>query len=508
MRLGARELKFPLYPHLSHSKSQLKMAYSDLREFIAALEKHNFLKRIESEVDTYLEITEIADRIVKNNGPALLFEKPRNFNIPVLINVFGSLERICLALEIENLDSIGEELENLLRMPESTNWLGKFRMIPRLRKLGNFIPREVKTAPCKEIVIKEKPSIRDLPILHCWPQDGGRFITLPCVFTRDPETGVTNCGIYRMQVFDENTTGMHWHIHKHGALHFRKAKRKGKSLEVAVALGCEPSILFSASSPLPGGIDEMSFAGFLRKKPVELIRCETVDIKVPASAEIILEGYVNPDETRMEGPFGDHTGFYSLSAEYPVFHIGCITMRKNPVYLATIVGKPPMEDYFIGKAIERIFLPLIKKQLPEVVDIDFPMEGVFHNLVIVSIDKRFPGHARKVMNAFWGWEQMSFTKMIIVVDGDTNVHDIKEVLWKMGNNIDPHRDIVFCEGPVDALDHASRLPHYGSKMGIDATRKWKEEGFVRPWPDEIKMVDDIIRLVNSRWKEYGFKDIS
>ncbi len=354
------------------------------------------------------------------------------------------------------------------------------------------------------MIIKDNPSLDIFPILKTWPLDGGRFITLPMVFTKDPETGVRNCGMYRMQVYDERTTGMHWHMHKDGARHYRKAEAMGRRLEVAVCIGSDPATMYSATAPLPEGIDEMLFAGFLRQEPVELVRCETVDLEVPANAEIVLEGYCEPYERRIEGPFGDHTGYYSLQDEFPVFHITCITHRRDAIYPATIVGKPPMEDCFIAKATERIFLPLIKKQLPEIVDMNLPIEGVFHNIAIVSIDKRYPGHARKVMYALWGMGQMSFTKIIIVMDKDVNVQDLSEVLWRIGNNVDPKRDVVIVEGPLDVLEHASQIPAYGGKLGIDATKKWPSEGFTRPWPPDIKMSEEIVRLVTERWKEYGF----
>jgi 4-hydroxy-3-polyprenylbenzoate decarboxylase len=480
------------------------MAYKDLREFIKVLEKRGLLKRINIEVDPVLEISEINDRIVKKGGPALFFEKPKGSLFPCVVNLFGSYERMNLALEVNNLDEIGFRMIDFLEPEIPTNLIEKLKALPKLKRLADFLPKYVDTGPCKEVIIKDKPSLEIFPILKTWPGDGGKFITLPMVFTKDPETGTRNCGMYRMQVYDEKTTGMHWHIHKDGARHYRKSQKYNKRLEVAVAIGSDPAVMYSATAPLPEGIDEMLFAGFLRKSPVELVKCETVNLEVPANSEIVLEGYCNPFEKRIEGPFGDHTGYYSLRDEFPVFHITCITHRKDAIYPATIVGKPPMEDCYIAKATERIFLPLIKKQLPEIVDINLPLEGVFHNIAIVSIDKQYAGHARRIMYALWGMGQLSFTKIIVVVDKWVNVHDPSEVVWRIGNNVDPKRDIVILEGPLDVLEHASDIPAYGGKMGIDATKKWKSEGFLREWPDEIKMSDDIKRLVDERWKEYGF----
>jgi 4-hydroxy-3-polyprenylbenzoate decarboxylase len=339
--------------------------------------------------------------------------------------------------------------------------------------------------------------------MQCWPGDGGRFITLPLVVTKHPVTGSRNVGMYRMQVFDAAATGMHWHVHKGGAQHYRVAEEMGQKLEVAVALGPDPPVTYAATAPLPDDVDEFMFAGFLRKRPVELVKCKTVDLEVPANAQIVLEGHVLPGERRREGPFGDHTGFYSEADEYPVFHITCVTRRRDPIYPSTIVGIPPMEDAYLAKATERIFLPLLQRQLPEIVDISLPVEGVFHNLAIVSIEKRYPGHARKVMHALWGLGQMMFTKVMVVVDAEVNVQDPKEVVWVVGNNIDPRRDVVFADGPADVLDHATPIPCFGSKMGIDATRKRPEEGFARPWPEPIRMSQEVKARVDALWQELG-----
>ncbi|MFH1774730.1 MAG: menaquinone biosynthesis decarboxylase [Methanobacteriota archaeon] len=481
------------------------MAYLDLRDFIEVLEKKKLLRRIKTEVSPELEITQILDRTSKSNSLVLLFENVKGYDIPVAANLFGSMDRMKLALETENFESIGKSLVELLKPDIPPSLLGKIKSAAKLKEVFSFPPKIVRDAPCKEVVLKgEEVDLNKFPILKCWPNDAGKFITLPLVFTKDPETGERNCGMYRMQVYDKAATGMHWHVHKHGAAHYRRAEERNEPLEVAVALGGDPATIFSATAPLPEGFDEMLFAGFLRKKPVGLVKCETVDLEVPANAEIILEGYVNPKERRIEGPFGDHTGYYSLADLYPVFHVACITHRKNPIYPATVVGKPPMEDSHIGKAIERIFLPLIKMQLPEIVDINLPIEGVFHNLAIVSIKKQYPGHAKKVMFALWGTGQMMFTKTIIVVDENVNVQNLGEVLWAVSNRIDPKRDITIIEGaPADSLDHATPLPNLGSKMGIDATKKWREEGFEREWPDEIEMSEEVKEKVEKMWKELG-----
>lgn len=482
------------------------MAYRDLREFIKVLENRDLLHRIQAEVDPILEITEITDRISKQEGPALLFEKVRGSKYPVLINAFGSESRMALALGVSNLNEIAVRIEQLLQMQElpGTLW-EKIRMLPRLAELGSWTPKPVHSAPCQEIVHQDDASLDDFPILQCWPEDGGRYLTLPITFTKDPETGQRNTGMYRLQVFDSRTTGMHWHMHKNGAENYNKHRALGRRMEAAVALGGDPAITYAATAPLPHGFDEMLFAGFLRQQPVEMVKCLTVDLEVPAHAEIILEGYVDLDEKRMEGPFGDHTGYYSLADWYPVFHIQCITHRRDAIYPATVVGKPPMEDCFMAKATERIFLPIIKFTLPEVVDYNLPLEGVFHNCAVIAIDKQYPGHAKKVMCAVWGMGQMMFTKMVIVVDSHVNVHDMAEVWWRVYNNVDPKRDFMFVDGPLEVLDHASVYPAYGSKVGIDATKKGPGEGHFRAWPDEITMSKEIKEKVAGRWPEYGFE---
>jgi len=534
------------------------MAYNDLREWIAALDKAGELKKIGVEVDPILEVTEITDRVSKgrtakaaaegsrarqlsSGGPALLFENLKGHpGAKLLINQFGSERRMKMGLGVDSLDEIAQRIHQFLDVKSPEGLLDKIKMLPMLADMGKFFPKTVSTGPCKEVIKKSGFSLLDLPVLKCWPQDGGRFITLPCVITRDPRTGKRNVGMYRMQVYDATTAGMHWQRQKVAAEHYRDAIRaaaasstagdgggtpsavdlmarsgggaidaldkkvKGQ-LEVAVAIGTEPALTFAAIVPAPPEVEEFLIAGFLRGKPVELVKCESVDLEVPASAEIVLEGYVNLDELRTEGPFGDHTGFYSLEDEYPVFHVTCITHRKDPIYATTIVGKPPMEDACMGKAVERIFLPLMKVTLPEIVDVNLPVEAVFHNLMIVSIRKSYPGHARKVMSGIWAMGQAMFTKCVIVVDEDCDVQDVREVVLRVANNIDPERDIQFTLGPVDSLDHSSRLPNFGSKMGIDATRKWPTEGFTRPWPDEIEMDEATKRRVDEIWKKLGIE---
>jgi 4-hydroxy-3-polyprenylbenzoate decarboxylase len=531
------------------------LAYDDLREWIATLERAGELKTIRTEVDPILEIAEVTDRVSKNTvgapplpgvskggNPSLLFQNLKGHpGSQLLINQFGSARRMNLALEVNALDEVADRIRAFMDVKSPQGFLDKVKMLPMLAEMGKFFPKTVSTGPCKEVIKRDKFSLLDFPILQCWPKDAGRFITLPCVVTRDPKTGKRNLGMYRMQVYDERTTGMHWQRQKVGAEHYREALRNaaqnagsaspfpgsgkgGRSasvdimartsggsvltegerlagkMEVAVAIGTDPAITFSAIVPAPPDVEEYLIAGFLRQKPVELVTCETVDLEVPATSEIVLEGHVHLDELRTEGPFGDHTGFYSLEDLYPVFHVSCITHRKNPIYATTIVGKPPMEDGWMGKAVERIFLPLMRLTIPELVDINLPVEGIFHNLMLVSIRKSYPGQARKVMNAVWSLGQAMFTKCIIVVDEDVNVQDIGEVTLKVLNHIDPERDIQFTLGPVDSLDHASRLPNYGAKMGIDATRKWPSEGFQRPWPDEILMDAKTKTLVDSKWK--------
>jgi 4-hydroxy-3-polyprenylbenzoate decarboxylase len=481
------------------------MPYTDVRDFIRKLEKEHELKRISIEVDPVLEIAEFADRAVKKGGPALLFERPKGYKIPVLINSYASMRRMELALEVNSVDEVARRISEYLEMRMPEGLIGKLKMLPKLAEMGSFFPKIVDKGACQEVIERDGFSLFDYPVLQCWPEDGGRFITLPMVFSRNPDTGKRNCGVYRMQVYDDRTAGMHWQTHKQGAEHYRRMlAQSGKDrMDVAVAIGSDPATMYSGILPLPPDLDEMMIAGFLRSSPVEMVKCQSCDLEVPANAEIVLEGYVQLGEMRTEGPFGDHTGFYSLADQYPVFHVTCVTHRKEPVYVTTIVGPPPMEDYFMGKAVERIFLPLMRLQLPEIRDICMPAEGIFHNLMLVSMRKSYPGHARKVMAAIWGLGQAMFTKCVVVVDEDVDVQNLREVAWKALNNIDPERDIQFTLGPIDSLDHASRMPNYGSKMGIDATRKWPGEGFTRPWPGVIRMSNEVKQRVDQLWKNAG-----
>jgi 4-hydroxy-3-polyprenylbenzoate decarboxylase len=460
--------------------------YSDLNDFLADLEKRKLLARIGDAVSPDLEIAAVTDRVCKTagGGPALLFDKPVGYDIPVASNVYGSNERMCLALGVETLDDLAGEIDELMTPQMPAGIMDALKMLPMVGRLRDLMPKTVKDAPCHEIV-NQNGTLDSLPILKCWPDDGGKYITFPLVFTKDPETGMRNIGTYRMQVYDGRTTGMHWQRHKGGAQHHRVAEKLGKRLEVAVALSPEPVLPYCATAPMPEGLDELLLGGFLSRRRIELVKCVTVDLEVPASSHIVLEGYVEPGERRREGPFGDHTGLYSQPDDFPVFHITCITQRKKPTYLTTVVGIPPMEDFYLGLASERIFLPMIRKTLPEIVDMHFPAEGIFHNLVLVSIDKRYPGHARKIMNAFWGLGQLMFSKTIVVVDKDVDVHNLSQVAWIVGTHYDPLRDVQMTKGPVDDLDDASDLPAFGGKMGIDATKKWASEGYTRHWPERV-----------------------
>ncbi len=487
----------------------MKKGFKDLRSFIELLEKKGELLRISKLVDPELEITEITDRVSKmsGGGKALYFTNVKGAQFPVLINAFGSYRRMALAMGATNIEEAAQKISALLSiqgMPKSFS--GKVSLLRQLVDLSKIPPKRILSAPCQEVVLKEKFSLSNFPILKCWPKDGGRFITMPLVFTKDPETGQRNVGMYRMHVYDDRSTGMHWQTQKDGAIHAQKAKKLGKKLEVAVVIGVDPATVFSAVVPLPYGLDELLFSGFIRNSPVELVRCKTLDLEVPAESEIVLEGTVDPEDLREEGPFGDHTGVYTPIELFPVFRIQCITHRKNPIYHTTIVGKPPMEDYYMGKAIERTFLPILQKQIPEIVDMNFPMEGTFNNAVIVSIDKNYPFQARKVAHAIFGLGQLAFTKFVIVVDKNVNVHDLSAVALAVFNNIDPKRDMSFVEGPVDTLNHAAPVRDFGSKVCMDATAKTKEEGYARTWPEEIEMDSMTKKKVDGMWKELGIKD--
>ncbi len=491
------------------------MSFESTRTWVQALEKAGELLRISTPVSTHLEITEIADRQMKSlgGGKALLFEKPtvqaanhdpRSTSFPLLINAFGSARRMAMALGVNHIDELADQLGLLLKAKPPQTFGEAISLLRQALELRYAKPKSVSTGPCKE-VIHHRPkdskstsdfSLYQLPILKCWPEDGGPFITFPVVITRDPDTGVRNWGMYRMQIYDGWTTGMHWQVHKVGARHGRRYYSTGQKMPVAVALGGDPVNIFAATAPLPDGLDEAMLAGFLRKKSIELVKCETNDLEVPADADFVLEGYVEPGEIRPEGPFGDHTGFYTPLDPYPVFHVECITHRKDAIYPCTIVGKPPMEDFYIGTATVRIFLPIFKMNFPEIVDMALPAEGVFHNLVFVSIKKQYPYHAFKIMNGLWGMGQMMFSKFIVVVDADVDVQNTSDVLFHICANVDPQRDTVFSKGPSDSLDHAPTLPNIGSHMGIDATAKLPGEGYTRGWPKELKMDPKVVEKAN------------
>lgn len=485
-----------------------------LREFIAGIEREpGRLVRIGRPVSVVREITEIADRCMKSRGggPALLFEKPELADgsvseIPLAINLFGSLERMSLALEVDDLDEIGARIEELVKLEVPDGWREKLDLLPKLVELTKYPPRSYRgTPPCQEVVRRgDEVDLNRLPITTCWPDDGGAYLTLPQVITRDPQSGSRNVGMYRVQVLGPRLMAMHWQRHKVGAAHWREMAEQGERMPVVIALGGDPASIYSASAPLPPKIDEYVFAGFLRKKPVRLAQAVTSELDVPAEADLVIEGYIDPAEDLvLEGPFGDHTGFYSLADYYPGVHVTAVTMRRDPVYPATIVGRPPMEDYYLGHATERIFLPLLRVTVPEIVDYHMPPAGIFHNLVFVSIKKEYPGQAWKVMNALWGMGLMSLAKLIVVLDHDVNVRDAEEAWWVALNHIDPERDVRFTMGPIDVLDHASRAFTYGSKMGIDATRKWKEEGFDRDWPHKIEMDPETKAKIDQLWPELG-----
>ncbi len=483
--------------------SHSKVTYRGLRAFVDRLRGSTELLEIEQPVDPELEITEIYNRVVKSGGPALLFKNVIGSKIPLVINLFGSKQRINLLLGGNEPDQVAMRIQEFLGSEPPQTLLEKIQYLPKIKELESLRPKLVSSAPSQEEVLTDGQMLDALPIQKCWPNDGGKFITFPLVITKDPLTGKRNVGLYRMHVYDNKTTGMHWQIHKDGAEHYRRLK-SGERLLVCAVLGADPLELFSAACPLPYGMDEFSLAGFLRGSSVELVKAKTVDLEVPANAEIVLEGYVEAGEMRTEGPFGDHTGFYSRAKEFPVFHITAMTRRKNPIYLSTVVGRPPMEDCYIGKAIERIFLPVLKKQLPELVDMNLPWEGCFHNCLIVSIRKSYPHQAHKVMSAIWGLGQMMFSRSILVFDSDCNIQDLKEVAWRAFNNVDPKRDMVFNEGPIDELDHSANQDFFGSKVGIDCTRKLVEEGMRRPWPEDMVMTEAVQNLVTRKWKEYGF----
>lgn len=496
--------------------------FKDLGAFIAYLESKGELVRVAREVDPVLEMTEICDRVSKAVGPALLFEKAKGSTMPVAINLMGSYRRMAWALGVDVpaatgaggrdlddarvLDAVAERFADLVPVDMPATVRDKVGLLLKLNEVAGYRPKSVKgAAPCQEVVLTgDEVDLGLMPVLKCWPGDGGRFITLPLVHTKHAKTGRQNMGMYRLQVFDKRTTGMHWHIHHDGAQNFRSALgTEVEGFEVAVALGADPATIYAATAPLPGGFDEHLFAGFLRGEALEVVGCKTVDLVVPAHSEIVLEGYVDLTERRLEGPFGDHTGYYSLADQYPVFHVRCMTMRRDPIYPTTIVGKPPMEDCYMGKATERIFLPAVKATVPEVVDMNLPLEGVFHNCAIVSIRKEYPGQALKVISALWGLGQMMLTKFIVVVDAHVDVHDTSAVAWRCFNNVDPARDLLISKGPLDALDHSSPTWRFGAKCGIDATKKLPEEGHPRDWPADMEMDPEVKARVDAIWEELG-----
>jgi len=473
---------------------------ADLREWMRLLEDEGELVRVSAEVDPDLEVTEIVDRTVKAGGPALLFENPKGARHPLLINQFGTERRMCLAFGVERLDELAERVADVLELQPPQGLMDKVRGLQKLKSIAGSGPRSVRSGPVQEVVLTgDDVDLGLLPIQRCWPGDPAPFITLPAVITRDPRTGTRNVGMYRMQVIDRNTTFMHWQIHKDGRADWLATEGR---IPVAVALGLDPVTAYSASAPLPKHIGELMLAGFFRGSPVEMVKCKTNDLEVPAHAEIALEGYIEKDELGIEGPFGDHTGYYTPPEPFPVFHVTAMTMRRDAVYPSIVVGKPPQEDQWLAKATERIFLPAVRMTVPEIVDYDLPVSGTFHNCVIVSIRKAFPGHARKVMHAIWGLGMLSLSKSVVIVDAHVNVHDYEEVFFYVGANVDPKRDVVITEGPLDHLDHAPTLQFFGGKIGIDATAKGPAEG-TREWPEEIAMSEEIRALVDRRWEEYG-----
>ena len=501
------------------------MSAPDLQSFVEQLEQRGWLHRVRVEVDPVLEISEIADRVTKAGGPALLFERVRGHEWPVLINTFGTRERMCLALGAESFEQVAERVAALIKPEMPATLMDKIRKLPELAQLAQLPPKIVRRGVCQQVVHEgEAADVTKLPAIQCWPGDGdvsrnvadgidparyrsgtGRYITLGAVFTKDPETQQRNIGMYRVQIFEPRLCAMHWHMHHDGARHFRKYKRLGRRMPVAIALGGPALLPYAGTCPLPPDMDEALFLGFLQGRPLELVRCVSQsELEVPATAEIVIEGYIDPDEEPLlEGPFGDHTGFYSMADLYPSLHITAITHRERPIYPTTIVGKPPQEDFWLGKATERIFLPALKMLVPDIIDYNLPMFGCFHNCAFVKIRKEYPYHARRVMHAIWGAGQMAFTKIIVVVDEHVDVHDEQDVLFHVCANVDPRRDIVFVDGPLDILDHATPVCGAGSKMGIDATAKWPGEGQVRRWPDEIEMTPEVRELVTRRWAEYG-----
>ena len=484
------------------------MYFDSLREYVESLEKVDQLTRVRTKVSVDLEIAEILRRVMyKNEGPAILFENVEGFKIPVLGNAFGSLRRLKMALDMENFEEIGQRMTTLTKLKIPHGLLNKVKMLPKLSEISDYGPKSTNSGPVTEIVETSKPTLDSLPIIKSFPNDSGRFITFGITVSKNPETQIRNLGVYRLQVIGSKKAIMHWQVHKRGALHYQMNKEKMQKTEVAVVIGADPATVFSAVAPVPEGLDKFLFAGITRRKGIDLVKCRTVDVEVPASAEIVLEGYVDPSEMNLEGPFGDHTGYYTPPEPYPTFTLTGIMMRNNPIYLTTVVGKPILEDAYIGKVIERSFLPLVKMFQPEVVDFSMPAAGWFQGIAIVSIKKRYPGQAKKVMMGLWGMGQLSLTKILIVVDEDISVHNINDVIWAVTTRSDPKRDTMLVENaPTDSLDPASPLLNLGSKMGIDATKKTKEEGFERPVQEEALPDKSTINLVTKKWNEYGLQE--
>jgi len=480
------------------------MSFADLPDFLTSLEKAGELVRVKAQVDPHLEITEIVDRVVRAGGPALLFENVRGSKIPLAMNVFGTNARMAKALGVSHFDEIGARIADLLK-PELPHGFAGFKdALAKLAQLRGVPPKSVRKGSCQDVVLRgDKVDLTMLPALHTWPDDGGAYFNLGLTHTKHPETGQRNLGLYRLQRHDKNTIAMHWQIHKDSNAHHAVAERRGERLPVAIAFGCDPVITYAASAPLPADIDEYLFAGFLRQERVEMVDCISVPLQVPAGAQVVLEGWLEPGERRLEGPFGDHTGFYTPVEPFPALHVETMTMVKKPVFQSIVVGRPPAEDGPMGKATERIFLPLVKLMIPDIVDMDMPVEGVFHNCVIVSIDKRFPKHAHKVMHAIWGAGMLSLAKLIVVVDADCDVHDYSQVAWRALGNVDYTHDLVRAEGPVDHLDHASYQQFWGGKVGVDATAKLAAEGYSRGWPEMISQDPAVVEQVTARWKEFG-----
>jgi 4-hydroxy-3-polyprenylbenzoate decarboxylase len=482
------------------------MTFESLGEYVETLDRCGQLKRIKTKVSANLEVAEIMRRLMySGEHPAVLFENVQDSAMPILGNAFGSLERLQIALNCQNFSDIGERIVELTKMKIPSGILNKLKMLPRFSEIAEYGPKYIDTGPVTQIIEKDSASFNSLPVLKSFIGDAGKFITFGLTVTKHPQTGVRNIGVYRIQIIDERKAIMHWQIHKRGAQHYQIMKGSNKPIEVAVIIGADPATVFSGVAPVPEGLDKFLFSGITRKKGTKLIKCSTVDLEVPANAEIVLEGYVNPNDMRMEGPFGDHTGYYTPPEPYPTFTLTAIMRRKEPIYLTTVVGKPILEDAYIGKVIERSFLPLIKLFQPEVTDFAMPPSGWFQGLAVISIRKQYPGQAKKVMMALWGMGQLSLTKILIVVDDDINIHSVDEVLWAITTRADPKRDTVIVDNaPTDTLDPASPLPNLGSKMGIDATTKWKEEGYTREIQQLATVDDETFELVNNKWKEYGF----